>query len=294
MKEHYLGKGVGETLLGSKDTGYSVYKNPNAELREKIKNYKPDQTKVTMGWPAEKTWDIIEWEDKEVKCQSGRNTNYFPIKEVEKALAEQEELQRNIEFPAYKYFKDAFGIVSSIEKWEGGKKITILDLQSHISIGRDYSPTSVEHYNYEYEGELRFDDDMKVEFSKGCNMMSIYFNKDGDYMNRDYNVNLNQFKCKEENLGILLSELKKKILALGEVAFFRGNFYVGKNKMEFFTNREDHELRKEFAIGYQALEVKSLPKKCEYKPASEMWNQIEKNIPEDIYEIFRITNEILV
>ena len=36
MKKHYLKKGAGSTLLGSKDTGYSVYKNPDEKLREEI------------------------------------------------------------------------------------------------------------------------------------------------------------------------------------------------------------------------------------------------------------------
>jgi hypothetical protein len=121
MKKHYLKKGEGTTLLGDKDKGYSVYKNPDSELREKIKNFKPDQAKVTMGWP-EKTWDILEWEDKEVKCQSGRNTSYFPIEEIKEALANQEKLERNLKFPAYKHFKDAFGIISNVEDWGDGKK----------------------------------------------------------------------------------------------------------------------------------------------------------------------------
>jgi hypothetical protein len=286
MKKHYLSKGEGETLLGAKDDGYSVYKNPNAELREEIKNFKPDQTKVTMGWP-EKTWDIIDWEDKEVKCQNGRNTSYFPINEVKEALKDNEELQRNLKFPAYEYFKQSFGIVSSVEDWGDGKKVSILDLQSHIRMG-NYNPTSVEHYNFEYEGELSSYNELAIELSKGCTSMAIYFNENGDYMNRDYNLNLNNYECKEENLGLILEALRDKILALGEVMYAKGNYYAGDKKFTLFTEREDHELRNEFKIGYFISKVKAAPKKMEVRPASAMWEDVLSNIPEDVYDIYRI------
>lgn len=287
MKEHYISKGEGQTLLGQVDDGYSVYKNPNAELREQIKNFKPDQTKVKMGWP-EKTWDIIEWEEKEVKCQQGRNTSYFPINEVKEALRDDEELQRNLKFPAYKHFKDAFGIVSSVQDWGDGKRISILDLQSHIKVMHDYNPTSVEHYNMEYEGELSTYNEIAAELSRGCTSMSIYFNENGDYMNRDYNMNLNSYECKEESLGLILEELRDKLLAYGEVVYSRGSYYAGDKKLTFFVEREDHELRNEFKIGYYITKAKSAPKKAEIRPASAMWEEVLKNIPEDVYDIYKI------
>lgn len=290
MKEHYLSKGAGTTLLGDTDDGYSVYKNPNAELREEIKNFKPDQTKVTMGWP-EKTWDIIEWEDKEVKCQSGRNTSYFKIKEVKEALADQEELKRNLKFPAYEYFKHAFGVVSSVGDWGDGKKVSILDLRSHIRLG-NYNPTSVEHYNFEYEGKLSTYNELAAELSKGCTSMSIYFNENGDYMNRDYNLNLNNYECKEESLRLILDVLKEKLFAFGEVKYARGSYYSEDKKLTLFIEREDHELRNKFKIGYSILKVKAAPKKMEIRPASAMWEDVLNKIPEDVYDIYRIKKQI--
>ncbi len=294
MKKHYLKKGGGTTLLGHKDTGYSVYKNPDDKLREEIKNFKGDQTKVTLGWP-EKKWNIVEWEKKEVKCESGRNVSYFPIKEVKEALAEQGELTRNLKFPAYKHFKKAFGVVSRIEKWDGGKKITILDLQSHLKIpGFNYNPTSVEHYSFEIEGELRTKNGMSVKFSKGCTSMSIYFNEDGDYMNRDYNLNLNEFKCEKISLSVLIDELKKKIISVGEFGCFRNNYYVGNKKFELFMNREDHELRNEIKFGLYETVAKAIPKKMEYKTGAQVWEEVEKLIPEDFYEIFDLERSVQI
>lgn len=288
MKEHYISKGEGKTLLGQVDDGYSVYKNPDAELREKIKNFKPDQTKVKLGWP-EKTWNIIEWEEKEVKCQEGRNTYYFPISEVKEALKDEEEYKRNIKFKAYEHFKNAFGIVSCVRDWGYGKKVFILDLQSRVKFPGDrYNPTSVEHYNFEYGAELKTYNEISVELSKGCTSMSIYFNENGDYMNRDLNMNLNDYECKEVNLGLVLEELRDKLLAYGEVSVFRGVYCAGDNKLTFFTKREDHELRNEFKIGYYIEKAKAKPKKVEMVSASVMWDEVVKNIPEDVFKIFNL------
>jgi len=287
MKKHYIGKGTGETLLGEKDKGYSVYKNPNVELREKIKNFKPDQTKVTMGWSS-KTWDIIEWEDKEVKCQSGRNTNYFKIEEVKKALVDQEALERNLAFPAYKHFKDAFGIISRLRKSDYGWDMEILDLTDNIKIGGNFNPTSVEHYKFTYSGELNFGDDFSLELRKSCNNMCLYFNSDGDYMNRDYNEDLSTFKCQEMSLKTLLDEFKKRIINLGEIGCFRGAYYIGQKKYKLFVNREDHEIFNKIEFGLYGDDVKSKPKKMEFKSGEEVWLEIQKLIPEDVYEIYSL------
>lgn len=93
----------------------------------------------------------------------------------------------------------------------GERKLQVLRLtRSHSKIpGFNYNPTSVEHYSFEIEGELRTKNGMSVEFSKGTTSMSIYFNEDGDYMNRDYNLNLNGFKCEQVSLSVLLDDLKK-------------------------------------------------------------------------------------
>lgn len=291
MKKHYLSKGAGTTLLGAKDEGYSVYKNPDAELREKIKNFKPDQTKVKMGWP-EKTWDIIEWEDKEVKCQSGRNTSYFKVKEVKEALAEQAEIKRNEKFPAYKHFKDAFGIISRLNKSEYSWNMEIIDLVGNIKIMGNFNPMNVEHYNHSYSGELKLgstpSSDLSLKLSKGCNMMCLYFNENGDYMNRDYNENLNTFKCEEMSMKVLLDEFKKRIVKLGEIGYSRGNYYIGNKKYQPFVNREDHELLNRIEFGLAGDPVKSTPKKLEYKTGEEVWAEIEKFIPEDMYKIFNL------
>lgn len=289
MKKHYLKKGVGETGLGDKEEGYSIYKNPDENLREKIKNFKGDETKVSMGWPEE-TWDIIEWEDKEVKCQRGRNVSYFPIKEVKKALLEQAELQRNLKFPAYKHFKNAFGILSKLIKEKNYWNLNVLNIVDNAKIGFEFRPMSVEHYRFSYEGELNFQDDFSLKFQKSCPNMCFYFTSDGDYINRDYNEDLNTFNCEEISMKILLDEFKNKILNLKEVGFFRGNYYIGKRKYQISINREDHELYNEIEFGLYGTEVKAKPKKMEFKSGEDIWNEIEKLIPEDMYKIYNLKN----
>lgn len=287
MKKYYLKKGEGETLLGAKDKGYSIYKNPDEKLKEKIKNFKGDETKVTLGWP-EKTWDIIEWEDKEVKCKSDRNISYFPIQEIKKALVEQLEINRNKKFVAFKNFKNAFGILSKLTKEEKYWSLSILDIVDNLAIGDRFSPMSVEHYKFYYEGKLNFKNDFSLKFEKRCSNMCFYFTPDGNYINRDYNENLNSFDCKEISMNILFDEFKKRVLNLKEVGFFRGNYYIGSKKYQTFITREDHELYNTIEFGLQGTEVKTSPKKMEIASSEQLWMEVQKLIPKDIFKIYNL------
>ena len=135
---------------------------------------------------------------------------------------------------------------------------------------------------------------MSVEFSKGTTSMSIYFNEDGDYMNRDYNLNLNGFKCEQVSLSVLLDDLKKQIISVGEFGRFRDNYYIGNKKYELFMSREDHELRNEIKFGLYETVAKAIPKKMEYKTGAQVWEEVEKLIPEDFYEIFDLERSVQI
>ena len=83
MKKHYLKKGGGTTLLGHKDTGYSVYKNPDDKLREEIKNFKGDQTKVTLGWP-EKNGTLLSGRKKKLSVKAAEMLATFQLKKLKR------------------------------------------------------------------------------------------------------------------------------------------------------------------------------------------------------------------
>jgi hypothetical protein len=191
MKKFVIGKDPDE-----KD--YTIFENPNKELKEKIKNFTTSNDTVEMGWPTVK-WKIDEWESDEVKCSKDRNIHYFPRKDVEKSLIEQLKVQLNKKFPANKYFTKIFGVVSNLQKYKGELySLHKINMGSNIGIGFGNEDVNSTDVNF-YEGffEIRFKDTYILKVEKHCGSLCLYFNKDGDFVNRDYNEKLQEYECQD-------------------------------------------------------------------------------------------------
>lgn len=236
MKSHYLGKADGETLLGVKThKDHSVFKNPNAELKAKIAAFKINMDEVEMGWP-EKMWKIVGWEGDEAKCKEGKNTSYFTRKEINEALSNKLEYERNQAFQAFEYFKEAFGVISWLQKNKGCMHLRKIDLEnSNDFIGRmvgvpqrKINPLRVEGYETFFDYELSDYNGIELKVGVSGRMLSLFFNENGDYVNRDYNEDMTYYECKDIHPSVVFEGFEKRILALGKLKHSKGKYYTDK------------------------------------------------------------------
>ncbi len=302
MKKYLAGKLSKENIIGDSNN-YSIYTNPDEKLRAEIASFNIPTDVITLGWP-EKEWKIIGYEEDEVKCQSGRNISYFPKKEIEQALSSNLEEKRNQKYQAYNYFKNAFGIISFFYDEKGYMKLRKIDLQSAFStldmvtpgVTNKVNTMSVQFYNNFYEYELS---DIELTYREmGCTL-NLYFNSDGDYVNRDYNENLNQYKCEDISPKILYESFKNKILKIGKLQHCKGKYYTDKYCfIPYF-----YEERGEFKLGVEKVPVRDdkksyqeysgqpiykRPAKTDEVNSSHLWETILKLMPDEFALAFEI------
>lgn len=309
MKKHLIHRTKREKE-SSYDNTYSTYRNPDEALRKEIQDFKIDETKITLGWP-EKDWTIVAYEGDEVKCKSGKNIHYFPLEEVKKAQKENHQYQLNQKYQAYKYFKQHFGIVSELyrDKEYGGVHLTRIDIQSGLSTGslvgieRDLNPMNVEFYGDEHEYDFRcYGDEIELEVNpyRGTSM-NLYFNKDGDYVNRDYNVDLNKYKQNDISPDVVLKAFEEKILSLGTLQYSHGKYFSRKFCYIPFAYSDENGGR-DIKCGVELIPAQDeitykkyrtpaikLPKKPEKKTGKDLLEHLYSIMPAKMKEAFSIT-----
>lgn len=287
MKKYFLNK------TGESSNTFSVYENPDKKLKEEIASFDIDRSKVTLGWP-EKEWEILEWEKDEVKCKHGRDISYFKRQEIEEALTENLEDARNKKHQAYQHFKKAFGIISYIKKYNnkiyGLRKI---DLSGAIPFGMDekrmfpINTRSVEFYRTFFDYDLNIGDDsiyLKTSES-GCSL-NLYFDKNGNYVNRDYNEDFNLYECEDVSPLILFENFEKSIKKLEGLQYSRGKYYTDKFCYIPYYN----ESRGDLELGVEIIPVREdgksyqkysghpiykRPAKLEYKTSEDLLEDVK-------------------
>lgn len=258
MKQHLIKEFLpkGSDRENHESNRYSIYKNPDPQLREEIKNFKIDSSKVTLGWP-EKEWTIAEYEGDEVKCTAGRDVKYFPLEEIKRALQNNLEYQRNQKYFPHNYFKKGFGIISFLSKYEGGMTLKKIDLSDGSSLGKfvgatiTMNPTKVECYETFYDYEVRkSDNQLYMRASVSGRLMNLYFNDDGDYVNRNYNENLNYYKCEDISPTIVVEHFMKELKKLSKSFIFGGGkYYTEKYCIKPYGHNADENHREtEFGV----------------------------------------------
>lgn len=227
MEKHIIGQ------RGKKDSNrYSIFKNPNEELRKEISEYDPDIPYFIQGWPN-KDWVIDTWETDEVKCVAGKNVMYFPRKDVEEFIINEKERLRNNKYPAYKYFKQCFGVISRLNIGDRGySSLSKLDLNNGMDIGapvgikQEINTMDVCGYDTFIEYSINPYYGLSFEASNHGRMLNIYFTKDGDFINRDYNEAIQDYKCEDISVDELLTQYREKLQEIPvELEFFRGKYY---------------------------------------------------------------------
>jgi hypothetical protein len=290
MKKYKIGKFGKRGLDESYKDTYSIYKNPNEDLKKAIQNFKSDETTVEMDWPPQ-IWKIDAYEGDEVKCSYKKNVKYFPIEEVKEALEEQHLSKLNEQFPPEKYFKECFGVITSTYSDKDSYTLHRLDLVAGAGLlgGKIDNATSVNWYGNQDTFEIwSQEDEIKFEARvEGGSTMNLYFNTDGDFVNRDYNENLDEFKNKDIHPSIALEHFKKMLFLKikGRLQHHNGKFYTNKFcYIPFCYKEEDDPNKIEFGVEIiPARDKEGMSFKAYGQPAIKRPKNTESKTVEDLY-----------
>ena len=288
MKDYLL------KTIGTWSDTHSIYKNPDEELRQEIAGVTVDQSEVMVGFP-ERSWKITKKEGDEYRCESGRDISYFKKEEVEKALSEKLEQERNRRYLAYKYFKKNFGILSYLSEYEDDNfsrcNLHKIDLVNPIFIGGNFNSLSVEHYNNFYEYNLSCGGKQRIDgiHISVCppygSSMKLYFDSDGNYVNRDYNIDLNKYELKDISPSILFDKFKQRVLDLGNkirpLQYSKGKYFTKEYCLiPFFENEQE-----KYTLGINVIPVRDDGKSYQEYPGAKIYkkpSRIEEKTAEDI------------
>jgi hypothetical protein len=176
--------------------------------------------------------------------------------------------------------------------------LEVIDLEDGMNTSQviggdiDLDPTGVEFYggHYDYKIDV-WDDSIKIKASKHYSSMNIYFDENGDYVNRDYNENLNEFKAHQDDIepaAICRAHLKKTLKSVfgANLLYAKGKYYSGDKCIKPYTYKEEFgvdiltstDKGKTFRK-YRYPSVK-MPKKVEEVTSDHLYNKLMEMIPE--------------
>jgi hypothetical protein len=292
MKQHELRK--------EKEGNYTVYRNLNETLKSEIANFKVDTSTVSLGWPPVE-WTIEEQDGNEFKCVSGRDVKYINVNEVQEAIDEKLNTERNKKFQAYQYFTETFGIISNFQEYQGKPyNLSILDIKSATDMGalvgmqRDLDTTSVNFYSSEFRYQFETYNALGIEMSVVGTSMCLYFTPEGNFINRDYNVDLSSYESKIISPTIILEHLKSEIFKkVGNTGVVRkGNKFFTESNCFIIYNKMENE-KQELDFGVEVIPVRGdgksyqihsgytihkRPEKADQSSPEELWAELEKSL----------------
>lgn len=222
---------------GEDSNTHHIFENPNAELKKQIQDYLTNykSKEIKMGWPS-KTYTVGELEGDEYRCTEGKNVTYFNKKEVEENLEEQKLYDMNLQFNVFHHFADIFGTISHANVVKGRAKIETLipnyEKLNGFSMDGSYHPKSLAFFGDYYEREFSYSsyyDRYELKITKGPSVAGInmFFNKEGNIVNRDYNFKLQDFEPGIYDASSQIEELLNELAAHGDME------YVDKTKRLF-------------------------------------------------------------
>jgi hypothetical protein len=287
-------------LRKEKEGNYTVYRNLNESLKAEIANFKVDTSTVSLGWPPIE-WTIQERDGNEFKCVSGRDVKYINVNDVEEAIEEKLTTERNKKFQAYQHFTKTFGVISNLREYEGKPwRLSILDIKSATDMGAlvgmesELDTTSVNFYSSEFQYEFDTYHTIGIKMNLVGTSMCLYFTPEGDFINRDYNVDLSSYETKTISPTIMLEHLKSEIFKkVGNTGVVRkGNkFFTDKycfipyNKMNNENQEPDFGVKiipvRHDGKSYQIESghtIHKRPEKIDQSSPEELWKELEKSL----------------
>jgi hypothetical protein len=182
--------------LGQGADTHSIYENPNPDLIAEIKKFKSDYVSMFL-------------------------------------TSNPKLLKLNLKFDAAKHFKEYFGLLYEYNP-NNPTYLNILDLKSrHNFFGEgetaDYTRPAVYFNLIEYAIRDTYDN---FKFYIRCDgtTMGLFFDDFGNFVNRDYNLNLNKYSQTVISPTVILDKYKNDArLKFGESFEFAKNAYYSKD-----------------------------------------------------------------
>lgn len=294
-----------EHLINKEDAqnrdAYSTYLNPNKELKAEIlnfvANFKPDT--IDIGWPSE-PWKVGEKDGNEFKCTKGRDVKYVDENLV---IEKQKSALKNAINEKYlvgDHFKNAFGVLYSSSDW----KFEILNLTNVIDPrnvpegsllhGKKLSNLDLNCYESKIEYELDTYEVVGLIINPCVGMMFLSFTNEGDFYNRNYNENLNDFSNVPVSVNLIydrfVNNLKEAIN--GETIMKNGKSFYTNSFMftpYFYIDRQEHKfgfskVRKRDSNTYKngsGYKIYKKPAKLEEVSFDDMMSDLNKILPSD-------------
>jgi len=229
---------VGTDLYENRADTYTIFKNHNKDLVAKIK----ELAKTPFDGSVEGDWGVngkIESEmGDQYICMGEDGKRFFIDKSDLESMKKTWILNLiNKTYPVGKYFNENFGYIfgSSIIKVES-PEISDDDEFSFDGLGSS-SYKEIELDIYPHNGQISF----QTDGDWGSNLF-MHFNEEGNYVNRDYNLNLVEM-CKEKTptLENALKEIKKLVPAGGYMR--KDNIWYGETcAIIISTNTDEHNV----------------------------------------------------
>jgi len=190
-------------LIIGKEDDYTIFRNNDAELVKKIKS-------VTIPEDTFKCWEGTskiesETSDGQYLCKNKKGKSFIISKSEYKSYRKREKLNLiNKLYPVSDYFNEHFG-------YYFGNKIVIVGGSSkgdYDDLGK-INESTIDFKPY-------FDEDGSVSVracfkSRWVGFHFCHFNEDGNYVNRDYNLNL-EYHLKQEQV-ITKDEIIERVSA---------------------------------------------------------------------------------
>ena len=213
--------------------GYTEYSLPDKELRNSIIEYVKtiDLTSFELLNFNRGKWSIIQFrEDGKVKCSNeDEEVKLFDKSMIDTFL--KEKILDSIEkkFPISENFIKTFGKLYWVNEINNSESYKTIDLKileinktidlfaSNASNVRVFEKvTRIEYWNTK---EYTNTTELGIKVESYGHMMSLYFNKDGNLMNRDYNEDLDDYTNTPYDPKKLLELFYNDILSLGDLEY---------------------------------------------------------------------------
>lgn len=185
---------------------YSIYKNHDAELVEKIKSIPKTDTfflwdksgKFKVDKVLNNTQSMCINVQEGGEDEGGIQYEIIDSKDIPEMLRESHLAKINKTYPVYEHFINNFGEVQTMR----GKIIEVSkDLMVQFDRESEYQDVSVRSHEWSIS---TYDGYTYKESKEGYSNGFIFFNKEGDYVVRDYNQNL--LECIEHKIPIVTKD----------------------------------------------------------------------------------------
>lgn len=214
------------------DGEYTVFENTNKDLVKKIR-----AVTVNDDDPFEYCFftncRMVKQEEDQCLCVDGKGKKFYMDVEEWEEKKESRLLDKiNHLYPVHKYWNQQFGTVFGNESFHvsGNERKADETPDSYDALGcTSYSQSDFKLYNSKTQISL------VIEKADWYQIMFCYFDKKGNYVNRDYNIDLEKlFSIKTKNTQDYLKEIEKNLpkgflYQSGNMFFSADSVYVVKD-----------------------------------------------------------------